>query len=168
MVSLLLFDSLPPSALCPVIFRLLSLTHCLALSSADPTGLNLAGRRPVPTIYTTDQLPIRYISVFVLDDENTTRSIKSANSICKVNGDQFTTQGTLFFERRATGEDNCSTFHYTDQTLIVEGCLTLTNNDKKVNEDFGDRGTIEVAAVPGDCNNTELLALATRITISRK
>jgi hypothetical protein len=129
------------------------------------TGLNLAGQRPLQTTYTVDELPLPILSVLVLSEDNRTVSIFDYE-VCKAEGNIYTPvfRNSLVFDTTPL-EGICNTFDL-DGGLLRAGNLTLSNGDL-VDLLFDGKPSIQVVAVPGNCNDTELQDSAQVITISR-
>jgi hypothetical protein len=132
------------------------------------TGLNVAGRRPIQTNYAVDQLPLPFLSVLVLGEDNTTVSIFKY-AVCKVEGNRYTPVivESLVFEPVSLG-DICSTFNFEEQGLLRAGNLTISQKEDLVDSLFEGSPSIQVVVVPGNCNDSELQDSAELITIVRK
>jgi hypothetical protein len=129
--------------------------------------LNPAGQRPIQTNYTVDQLPIPFLSVLVLGEDNTTVTIFNS-AVCKVEGNRYTPVNveSLFFEPVSLG-DICSTFNFEEQGLLRAGNLTISQKEDLVDSLFEGSPSIQVVVVPGNCNDSELQDSAELITIVR-
>ena len=96
-------------------------------------------------------------------------SSSTSNTVCRVEGDQYTTVTELDL-KNPRGDLSCKSFEL-EQGLIVEADLALEGMEgvEQAKEDlFGNKEEVVVILTPGDCEDPSNRVSALSITISRK